>query len=200
MTVVEGYSPAGQADRGRPPVKVGGRYNVTLPTLADGQAGDAQLGPRGALRVEIASAGLTAGAIVNSASADGNSPNSPGLITLSEAFIYNGASFDRARTPSSFKDVTDGSITAGTPAAAWTPAAGKKFRLMLGQLSLSVAGQIILKDGATEILRSPKLAAGGVWEFDLKSLGKLSALANNVLNIDVSGTGNVGGFLGGTEE
>lgn len=113
---------------------------------------------------------------------------------------YTGGAWDRARIPNVFKTRADASITAGTPAAGWTPTSGKKFRLMAGQLSLSVAGQIILKDGATEILRSPQLAAGATWNIDNLGNGKLSSAANNVLNIDVSGTGNVGGWLGGTEE
>lgn len=97
------------------------------------------------------------------------------------------------------KNRTNASITAGTPADAWTPAPGKKFLLEEGQLSLSVAGQIILKDNTTEILRSPQLAAGGVWEFRLRR-GILSAAADQVLKIDVSATGSVGGWLAGLEE
>lgn len=99
---------------------------------------------------------------------------------------------------STIKNRADDAITAATPEAGWTPAVGKKFVLVKGQLSLSVAGQIILKDDTTEILRSPQLAAGGVWDFDLGG-GLYSAVADNVLNIDVSATGNVGGWLGGEE-
>lgn len=89
-------------------------------------------------------------------------------------------------------------VTAGTPVAGWTPATGKKFVLVKGQLSLSVAGTIILKDATTEILRSPVLAAAGIWDFDLGG-GLPSATADNVLNIDVSASGNVGGWVGGEE-
>lgn len=96
------------------------------------------------------------------------------------------------------KNRANAAIVAGTPAAEWTPAAGKKFLLTEGQLSLSVAGQIILKDGATELIRSPQLAAAGVWGFAL-SRGLLSATADNALNIDVSVNGSVGGWLGGEE-
>lgn len=96
------------------------------------------------------------------------------------------------------KNRANAAIAAGTPAEIWTPATGKKFQLTSGQLSLSVAGQIILKDGATELLRSPQLAAGGVWEFDLDRALQSSA-ADAALNIDVSATGNVGGWVGGEE-
>jgi hypothetical protein len=97
------------------------------------------------------------------------------------------------------KTRADASITAGTPANLWTPASGKKFRLMRGQLSAGVAGQIILKDDTTEVIRSPQLAAGGVWTFNLGN-GVLSATVDNILKVDVSATGNVGGFVAGTEE
>jgi len=43
-----GNAASGASDAGNP-VKVGGRYNVTPPTLSDGARGDAQLGARGSL-------------------------------------------------------------------------------------------------------------------------------------------------------
>lgn len=43
---VEGSSAAGAADSGNP-VKTGGKYNSTLPTLTDGQRGDTQIDDRG---------------------------------------------------------------------------------------------------------------------------------------------------------
>jgi hypothetical protein len=115
------------------------------------------------------------------------------------AWSWNGATWDRVRVVSVFKTRADAAVTAGTAAALWTPTTGKKFRLMRGQLALSVAGEIILKDATTEILRSPKLQAGATWTFEIGN-GRLSSAANNVLNVDVSATGNVGGWVAGTEE
>jgi len=97
------------------------------------------------------------------------------------------------------KNRANGAITAGTPVDLWDPAAGKKFLLERGQLSISAAGQIILKDDVTEILRSPQYAAAGVWEFDLRR-GILSAAADNNLKVDVSANASVGGWVAGVEE
>lgn len=96
------------------------------------------------------------------------------------------------------KNRANAAIVAGTPAVIWTPAAGKKFLLTEGQLSISAAGQIILKDGATELLRSPQLGVGGVWEFAF-SRGLQSSTADNALNVDVSANASVGGWVGGEE-
>jgi hypothetical protein len=148
--------------------------------------------------VVMATDGTSLRNIITTNALGGDNNSSLGLLAAGQAG-YQGSGWDRIRVANVWKTRADASITAGTPAAGWTPTTGKKFRLMSGQLSLAVAGQIILKDGATEILRSPKLAAGGVWDFDIGN-GKLSAAANNVLNIDTSATGNVGGWLGGTEE
>lgn len=100
------------------------------------------------------------------------------------------------------KTRANASITAASPATIWTPTTGKKFRLRGLSLSMSVAGQIIVKDATTEVARSPQLAANGVWTLGAGDLGDgiLSAAANNVLAIDVSATASVGGMVWGTEE
>lgn len=46
----DGSASSGAADTGKP-IKVGGRYNSTLPTLTNGQRGDAQMDDRGRLMV-----------------------------------------------------------------------------------------------------------------------------------------------------
>lgn len=108
--------------------------------------------------------------------------------------------YARGATPAVFKTRANAAIVAGTPAAVWTPAAGKKVRLMGAQLSISAAGQIILKDGTAEIARSPQLAAAGVWSLDNIGEGILSGAADQVLNIDVSANASVGGMVWGVEE
>lgn len=50
---LQGNVAAGAADSGKP-IKVGGIYNVTPPTLADGQRGDAQLDSTGNLKIALA--------------------------------------------------------------------------------------------------------------------------------------------------
>ncbi len=154
----------------------------------------------GRLRVRIATggAGFTAGAI-----APAGLKNTTGAtVALGVAgTVYDGVDYRGIRTPGIFKTRADASITAASPAALWTPTTGKRFRLMGFQLSLSVAGQIILLDGSTEILRSPKLAAAGIWDVSAGLMNGYKAPAiNTVLNIDVSATGTVGGSCWGTEE
>lgn len=112
-------------------------------------------------------------------------------------------------------------VAAAGSTALWTPAAGNKFRLLAfkiqitGQATLAVAGTltIALLDAAASINLEhtefiPAAAAnvfGGIdtgW-IDLGGFGILSALANNVLNANLSvalvtGTANI--IVAGTEE
>ncbi len=105
------------------------------------------------------------------------------------------------RVPDKFKPITAQAVTAGTPVAVWTPASAKKFRLMGGGVSLSVAGYVIFKDASTVIWQTPMLQAGVPYNIP-ENLGNgiLSAAANNILYIDVSATGTVNGGVFGTEE
>ena len=98
------------------------------------------------------------------------------------------------------KDVNGVAVTAGTPVTIWTPAAGKKFRLLRWDLSLSVAGQIIFNDNATLMFRTSALVANTGRQSGLDANGFLSATANNPLKIDVSASGTVNGWVAGCEE
>lgn len=131
---------------------------------------------------------------------DGMSASNFFLQCLATQRLWNGAGYDRQRVPAVFKNVAAVAVTAGTPAPVWTPAAGKKFRLMGYALSLSVAGSVIFRDAAAEILRTPLMPAGNGQPSPPLGNGILSALANNVLNVDVTATGAVSGFVFGTEE
>ncbi len=114
--------------------------------------------------------------------------------------VYNGSKFERKRTPNVFKTIAAQAVTAETPVDLWTPASGKKFRLMGYALSLSVAGSVILKDDTTEIIRTPLMDAGiGVTGPNLGN-GILSAVADNKLKADVTATGTISGFVFGCEE
>ena len=63
--MASGNISSGVADAGNP-VKVGGRYNTTLPTLTNGQRGDAQVSAKGQLQMVIMdAAGNTRGANVD---------------------------------------------------------------------------------------------------------------------------------------
>ena len=110
------------------------------------------------------------------------------------------------RTPAIFKTVAAVAVTAGTPVAIWTPAAGKTVRIMGWDLSLSVAGGLIFKQGTTpggsiEVIRASNNGAN-VSNPSPPGMGNgviLSAV-NNVLYVDVTASGTVSGFIFGTEE
>jgi hypothetical protein len=102
-----------------------------------------------------------------------------------------------------FKPVAAVAVTAGTGATIWTPASGKKFRLMGWSLSSSAAAALIFGDNAigTVILRTPLVAAGGLTEAPPQiGSGFLSAAADNVLKLDTTVTSTVSGFVFGVEE
>lgn len=132
--------------------------------------------------------------------------------------IYNGASFDRLRTPNIFRTAT--ATTSGNTTL-WTPTAGKKFRLMrykvivTNDAAQSAAGNISidLRDASTSMNQTfdvfiPATAAttmGGGWQSGWIDLGNgiLSAAADNVLNINLNAaltSGKVRVLVAGTQE
>jgi hypothetical protein len=114
------------------------------------------------------------------------------------------ATINMSGIPLVFKNIPAISVTAGTPQAVWTPATGKSFRLMGYNLSLSVAGSIIFKDGsAGEVLRTPTLIAAQPWQGRItvgNAGGLLSQATNNPLNLDVTASGSVSGYVYGIEQ
>lgn len=97
---VEGNVASGAADTGNP-VKIGGRYNTTLPTLTNGQRGDAQLTARGSLQITLMnSTGDTPLFTSNTPAVDGWSAGSLSPVIATGAFgmVFNAAgSWDRQR-------------------------------------------------------------------------------------------------------
>lgn len=131
---------------------------------------------------------------------DTTSANLTSSMQWAGNFVYDGTQWPRMRTPSVFKPIAAVSVTSGTPVAIWTPASGKKFRIMGYHLSLSVAGAIILKDNTTEIYRTPLMAAGIGQASPPLGNGILSVASNNLLNADVTASGTLTGTVFGTEE
>lgn len=82
------------ADAGNP-VKIGGKYNSTLPTFTDGQRADVQVGARGSLHVELwaSDSGNSVAAATPGDAAGGASS------VYAAAFnqVFNGTNWDRAR-------------------------------------------------------------------------------------------------------
>lgn len=111
---------------------------------------------------------------------------------------WNGTAWVAELTPTVFK-VFDVAVCA-TETTIWTPATGKKFRLMGYTGGTSAAGTIALKDntGGTSIFTS-RTGTSIPFSSDLKR-GILSATANNVLTITSSGAASCTGTVWGIEE
>lgn len=94
--VVAGGVTSGSTDS-QAPVKGAGKYNSTKPTFSDGQVGDLQLGTRGSLVTQIASAdGTTAATVI--APAD-DQANQNGLYATSATMVWDpgDGNWDRIR-------------------------------------------------------------------------------------------------------
>lgn len=114
---------------------------------------------------------------------------------------FNGATWDKIRIATISKDLS--TVAIGSIATVWTPASGKKFRLMGGTISVSAAVSVLFEDNVASatIFRTPKLLADTPYDFVVNGgQGKLSAVANNVLKATSSGAANIIGTLYGTEE
>jgi hypothetical protein len=100
------------------------------------------------------------------------------------------------------KVIAPTAVTAGTRITVWTPAAGKRFRLMGYVLSTTVAGEIIFGDNAvgTVIMRTGLLAANNAHESPPMGEGVGGGAVNNVLKLDVTVSGTVQGMVFGTED
>lgn len=150
------------------------------------------------LLLGLALAGCLGHAIAQSS--DGLTPSSvAGSIGFD--YLWNGSSWDRYRSPNTFKNVSAVLITA--EATVWTPTAGKKFRLIGYCLTQGVVtGAITLKDNTagTTILIIPQNTLGASQCTTLGTNGILSATINNVLTATGAATETITGYFYGTEE
>lgn len=123
------------------------------------------------------------------------------LLSGALGLVFNGVSWDRRRAPVIFKPLSAVVITSET--TIWTPASGKKFRLMGGCLTQGVAtGAVTLKDntaGSTILVLPPHTIAVAK-DFNLGELGILSGAADRVLTATGASTETLTGFIFGTEE
>jgi hypothetical protein len=105
---VQGNIASGSADSGNP-VKVGGKVNATLPTLADQQRGDLQVGTRGALYVQLVDGnGINLSTVASAADA-GNLSNAFKVQSIGK--LYNGTTEDLARGNTEVSILTSGART-----------------------------------------------------------------------------------------
>lgn len=144
---------------------------------------------------------------LNSGSLDQINPN---RYLAAQGVVYAGTSVsDRVRGITTFKSFNAQALTAtsgNTPVSIWTPAAGKKFRLMGYWFSVTTAAGLVFHDlasvggGGVIPLPSPLPAAAGIVQTSPIGNGFISAAANNQLWIDLTIASNVTGFVFGMEE
>lgn len=123
------------------------------------------------------------------------------LPILGYNYLWQGTGWDRQRTPFVFKSLNAVLITAES--TIWTPAAGKKFRLMGYCLAQGVVtGAILLKDNTagTTIMIIPQQTIGVAFCSNPMGNGILSATINNVLTATGAATETITGYVFGTEE
>jgi len=113
---------------------------------------------------------------------------------------FNGQTISRVRAPGKFIPLN--SVSIATETTIWTPAAGRRFRLMGYQLSASAAANIVLKDNTagTTILVLPSATLGSVLTSPPFGNGILSSAVNNVLTANAGLADTLSGYLFGTEE
>lgn len=117
---------------------------------------------------------------------------------------YNGQTFCRTRIPSVFKSLN--AVVVASETTIWTPAAGRKFRLMGYCLTSGVVGgTVTLKDntaGTSLPINLPFGAAAQTLTVVPPALGNgfLSAAANNVLTATGTATQTLSGYLVGCDE
>lgn len=129
-----------------------------------------------------------------------------GVVDNSGVFqsTFNGQTLSAMRGPGKFVSLNGVSVAA--EATIWTPAAGRKFRLMGYNLTaLGAAGNIVLKDntaGAALPVVLPFGAIGANLNSPYPGMGNgiLSATINNVLTATGAAGQTLSGYLLGTEE
>lgn len=204
---VQGNSPSGVADVGNP-VKVGGKYDATLPTFADGQRGDLQIGTRGSLNVTLMQKDGIAGGFSLNAGQDSLGNSTPGLLSYSPLMVFNNISWDSLRgsaaegaivKPFAFTSKTWQNTQHLTAAGTTTiiAAAGAGIRNFLVGLQLTwppttAAGTLTILDGATVIFQADYDSGGAGTasvELNVNFAIPLKSSANAALNVNVTSAG-----------
>ncbi len=113
---------------------------------------------------------------------------------------FNGQALSRTRSPGKF--VSANALSIATETTVWTPATGRRFRLMGYQLSSTGAQNIVLKDNTagSTILVIPGVTVGQLNFSPPLGNGILSVAPNNVLTANAGGANTISGYFFGTEE
>lgn len=139
--VVVGSVASGATDSGNP-VKVGGVYNSTKPTLTNGQRGDLQIGTRGSLFVTLAGNDSTTVPSV-AALGDGSSPSSNALIVGSHPLLFNGTNSDRARNNTDITLLASAARTASNDTADQTNYNGRGVHIVIDVTAIAATPSVV---------------------------------------------------------
>lgn len=155
---VQGGVAAGSADSGNP-VKAGGVYSTTPPTLTDGQRGNFQIGTRGSLAVQLTlpDSASNPSFVATNADAVAASAIATRFDTAAKNYVFNGATWDRS--PGS----TTGNYSVVRDAAGNARGANVNSS---NQLSVSVdnfLGQVTVSTDVTRPADTNALAANDAW-------------------------------------
>ena len=127
---ITGTVAAGTADSGNP-VKVGGKYSATQPTLLDGQRSDVQLDSRGNSKVVLRSADGVASPTITTTGSDGLVGSSTnGLAVVGMGYMF-GTAWDRIRNNVHAIVLASAARTASTPTPDQTNFNGRGAMIML---------------------------------------------------------------------
>ena len=142
--------------------------------------------------------GATWDRLTASAPADAIATSIARLRTTAAQLGFNGATWDRVRVANVYKAVS--LSAAADTQSLWTPAAGKRFRLMGLYLTSNATGLLTFNDGVggTAIF-IPRPAGNAIISVNFGQ-GILSAAANNVLSLVRSASTAIDGVVWGTEE
>lgn len=187
------------------PVKIGGIYTSSLPTLTDGQRSNAHFGTRGSMSVQIYGADSVTpiGNIVNNADAVTVSSTGTSLAVSNFSRVFNGTSWDRQRgdTTAIFvqKGTSPGSrwayaaaasgISNTTTAVTIAAAAGASTRnyvngIQISTDALGAATEFAIRDGAGgTVLWRCKLQTAGLPLVNIVFESPLRGTANTLMEI-----------------
>lgn len=160
------------ADTGNP-VKVGGKYNATAPTFADGQRADVQVDTNGNIKITM---GTALGAVINNAEAD-----NVGVVPF--------------RRSDAFQATMNSSDASGSDTAVKTATASKRHYVSDLIISVGSAISVTVKDGSTIIGQPLYMAANTTVPVRLSTPYQLSV--NSALNVRTSGAGTISVWANG---
>jgi hypothetical protein len=121
-------------------------------------------------------------------------------MNVSNGQTAPGGTAETLRIADVFKRMGTGSgLSINAGGTAWTPAAGKKYRILGGLVTSTVAGEVVFTDSGGGFVFSMYLAANTPQPFVVGNNGFLSPTANNTL-VATLATATLYGTLFGVEE